>query len=236
MRESSGTDGPWRTCRTRSHAKPSRPTPASSPCATRSTQGRRGWGELAEFFTPDAVYIDPAWGRIEGREAIREFFVKSMAGLTGHGWSTPENWTMAEGHRLVSQWDQILGHKPDGTRLARARALDPLLRRQRPVLLQPRHAQHDAHRPDDAGDGLEAAGGLQHAAARPEPRCLASRRLGPPRAPIRELTAAVLHGAGSESFACCAAIARRPFTKCATSSPASACSLARSRRRNQSLS
>jgi ketosteroid isomerase-like protein len=77
--------------------------------------GRRGWGELAEFFTPDAVYIDPAWGRIEGREAIREFFVKSMAGLTGHGWSTPENWTLAEGHRLVSQWDQILGRKPDGT-------------------------------------------------------------------------------------------------------------------------
>ncbi len=77
--------------------------------------GHRGWGDLAGFFTADAVYIDPAWGRIEGREAIREFFVKSMAGLTGHGWSTPENWTMAEGHRLVSQWDQILGHKPDGS-------------------------------------------------------------------------------------------------------------------------
>jgi hypothetical protein len=76
--------------------------------------GRRGWEDLAEFFTEDAVYIDPAWGRIEGREAIREFFVKSMAGLTGHGWSTPENWTMAEGHRLVSQWDQILGYQPDG--------------------------------------------------------------------------------------------------------------------------
>jgi hypothetical protein len=78
-------------------------------------QGTHGWAELADFFTPDAVYIDPAWGRIEGREKIREFFVKSMTGLTGYGWSTPENWTMAEGHRLVSQWDQILGHKPDGT-------------------------------------------------------------------------------------------------------------------------
>jgi hypothetical protein len=77
--------------------------------------GNRGWGDLAEFFTDDAVYIDPAWGRIEGRPAIREFFVKSMAGLTGYGWSTPENWTMAEGHRLVSQWDQVLGHRPDGT-------------------------------------------------------------------------------------------------------------------------
>ena len=40
---------------------------------------------------------------------------RSMAGLTGYGWSTPENWTLCEGPRLVSQWDQILGHKPDGT-------------------------------------------------------------------------------------------------------------------------
>jgi ketosteroid isomerase-like protein len=77
--------------------------------------GRRRWAEVADFFTEDAAYIDPAWGRIEGREGIREFFEKSMAGLTGHGWSTPENWTMAEGHRLISQWDQVLGHKEDGT-------------------------------------------------------------------------------------------------------------------------
>jgi ketosteroid isomerase-like protein len=71
--------------------------------------GKQPWSRLADFFTEDAAYIDPAWGRIEGREAIRVFFERSMAGLTGHGWSTPENWTMAEGHRLVSQWDQILG-------------------------------------------------------------------------------------------------------------------------------
>jgi ketosteroid isomerase-like protein len=77
--------------------------------------GDATWSQLADFFTEDAVYIDPAWGRIEGRESIREFFEKSMAGLTGHGWSTPENWTMCDGARLVSQWDQILGHKEDGT-------------------------------------------------------------------------------------------------------------------------
>ena len=77
--------------------------------------GRRPWSALADLFTEDAVYIDPAWGRIEGRERIREFFEKSMAGLTGHGWSTPENWTMAEGRRVVSQWDQILGQQEDGT-------------------------------------------------------------------------------------------------------------------------
>ena len=77
--------------------------------------GDKPWSALADFFTEDAVYIDPAWGRIEGREAIREFFTKSMEGLTGYGWSTPENWTMAQGARLVSQWDQVLGHQEDGT-------------------------------------------------------------------------------------------------------------------------
>ena len=77
--------------------------------------GNATWSSLADFFTEDAVYIDPAWGRVEGRESIREFFEKSMAGLTGYGWSTPENWTMADGARLVSQWDQILGHADDGT-------------------------------------------------------------------------------------------------------------------------
>jgi ketosteroid isomerase-like protein len=77
--------------------------------------GDATWSQLADFFTEDAAYIDPAWGRIDGRENIREFFEKSMLGLTGHGWSTPENWTMAEGNRLVSQWDQVLGEKKDGT-------------------------------------------------------------------------------------------------------------------------
>jgi hypothetical protein len=77
--------------------------------------GRKPWRALGDFFTEDAAYIDPAWGRIEGRESIRDFFEKSMVGLTGHGWETPENWTMVEGHRLVSQWDQILGRKPDGS-------------------------------------------------------------------------------------------------------------------------
>jgi ketosteroid isomerase-like protein len=77
--------------------------------------GDATWSALADFFTEDAVYIDPAWGRIEGREKIREFFEQSMAGLTGHGWSTPENWTMCDGSRLVSQWDQILGQKEDGS-------------------------------------------------------------------------------------------------------------------------
>jgi hypothetical protein len=77
--------------------------------------GSQTWDVLADFFTEDAAYIDPAWGRIDGRENIRTFFVDSMKGLTGHGWSTPENWMMAEGPRIVSQWDQVLGEREDGS-------------------------------------------------------------------------------------------------------------------------
>jgi len=76
--------------------------------------GIHGWDKLADFFTEDAVYIDPAWGRQETREGIRAFFVKSMAGLTGYGWSSPERWIMADGHRIVSQWDQVMGTKDGG--------------------------------------------------------------------------------------------------------------------------
>ncbi len=45
-------------------------------------RGRKPWSALADFFTEDAVYIDPGWGRIEGRESIRTFFERSMAGLS----------------------------------------------------------------------------------------------------------------------------------------------------------
>ncbi|WP_159931039.1 nuclear transport factor 2 family protein [Oceanicoccus sp. KOV_DT_Chl] len=77
--------------------------------------GNKSWSELADFFTADAVYIDPAWGRQESREVIRQFFNDSMAGLTGYGWSSPERWIMVDGHRVVSQWDQVLGKKTDGS-------------------------------------------------------------------------------------------------------------------------
>lgn len=76
---------------------------------------RLTWRKLADFYTPDGVTIDPVWGRIEGRENIATYCEQSMSGLTGYGWWSRENWTMCEGPRVVSQWDQILGTKPDGT-------------------------------------------------------------------------------------------------------------------------
>ena len=164
--------------------------------------GRKPWSALADFFTEDAAYIDPAWGRIEGRENIRDFFERSMAGLTGYGWSTPENWTMCEGPRLVSQWDQILGQKPDGTPWLVAGLSILYYAGGGKLLLQPRHAEHDARRRDAEGDGMEAAGRLQHAPAQAEPRHLAAEGVGAPREESGALAAASFPAAASADSPC----------------------------------
>lgn len=75
--------------------------------------GEAPWSALAEFFTEDAVFVDPAWGRIEGRDAIARFMDESMAGLDD--WSFPEGFTMVDGDRLVSfWWNRLPGTRPDG--------------------------------------------------------------------------------------------------------------------------
>lgn len=79
----------------------------------RIERGELSWDALADFFTDDATFIDPAWGRVEGREAICRFLVESMAGL--EGWTFPREWTMVEGDRVVSLWQNRLpGRRPDG--------------------------------------------------------------------------------------------------------------------------
>ena len=41
------------------------------------------FGVLADFYTEDAVYVDGAWGRLEGRDTIARWLVDSMAGHGG---------------------------------------------------------------------------------------------------------------------------------------------------------
>jgi hypothetical protein len=81
----------------------------------RVERGELPWSALAEgFFTPDAVFVDPAWGRTEGREAVAEFMDRSMAGL--EGWTFPEEWTLVDGSRVVSfWWNRLPGARPDGS-------------------------------------------------------------------------------------------------------------------------
>jgi ketosteroid isomerase-like protein len=80
----------------------------------RVERGELPWDALAAFFTEDATFIDPAWGRVQGIDSIRKFLVESMAGL--EGWSFPRVFTAVDGNRLVSGWQNRLpGQRPDGT-------------------------------------------------------------------------------------------------------------------------
>jgi ketosteroid isomerase-like protein len=76
--------------------------------------GERGWASLAdEFFTDDVVFVDPAWGRTEGRDAVTHFLEQSMTGLDD--WRFPEEWTMVDGDRVVSMWwNRLPGPDVDG--------------------------------------------------------------------------------------------------------------------------
>lgn len=75
---------------------------------------QRPWSDLGDFFTEDAWYVDPAWGRVQGLTAIREFLDQSMRGL--EGWEFPTEWTLVEGDRLVSCWmNRLPGQRSDGS-------------------------------------------------------------------------------------------------------------------------
>ncbi|MEM9874565.1 MAG: nuclear transport factor 2 family protein, partial [Myxococcota bacterium] len=64
------------------------------------------WPALADLFAHDATYHDPFFGRAEGREAIRDFLVRSMSGL--EDWVFPIEWTAIDEGRVVYRWRNTL--------------------------------------------------------------------------------------------------------------------------------
>jgi ketosteroid isomerase-like protein len=77
------------------------------------------FGALADFYTDDAVYVDAAWGRIEGKEAIAHWLEHSMIGLDD--WKFPVEFTAIEGNDVVVKWTQIIpGRRADGTPYAQS--------------------------------------------------------------------------------------------------------------------
>jgi len=78
-------------------------------------EGRATWTDLARCFTDDAVYIDPAWGRIEGIAEIRRFLDESMRGL--EDWRFPVRAAALDGDLLLVRWTQVLpsGHRQSGS-------------------------------------------------------------------------------------------------------------------------
>ncbi len=80
----------------------------------RVESGEIGWDALADLFTEEATYIDPAWGRFVGREAIRRFMHDSMQGL--NGWTFPVEWVTIDGDRIIIKfWNRLPGRRSDGT-------------------------------------------------------------------------------------------------------------------------
>lgn len=71
--------------------------------------GTRPWVDLVQFFTDDAVFIDPAWGRVEGLDQIREFLLDSMTGI--EDWTFPVDGVFVHGDEIIVKYRQVL---PDG--------------------------------------------------------------------------------------------------------------------------
>jgi len=76
--------------------------------------GELSWEALADFFTDDATFIDPAWGRVEGIAEIRQFLVESMLGLDG--WTFPHEFATVHEDQLLARWQNRLpGARADGS-------------------------------------------------------------------------------------------------------------------------
>ena len=66
----------------------------------------RPWSDLAQHFTDDVVFVDPAWGRMEGLEAVSaEAFGSAMDGID---WTFPIDFTMVDGDTAVIKWRQVM--------------------------------------------------------------------------------------------------------------------------------
>lgn len=67
--------------------------------------GNGTWDRLAEFFTDDAVYVDPAWGRVEGLDEMRAtVFGEAMVGL--EDWRFPTDLYAIVGDTVLIKWRQ----------------------------------------------------------------------------------------------------------------------------------
>ena len=69
-------------------------------------RAERPWSDLVEFFTDDAVFVDPAWGRVEGLGAIEAFLRDSMTGI--EDWTFPVDHVYVDGDEVIVKFRQVL--------------------------------------------------------------------------------------------------------------------------------
>ena len=82
--------------------------------------GNGTWRDLAQFFTDDAVFVDPAWGRVEGIEEMNAtVFGDAMVGL--ESWTFPTDFYVIDGDTVVVKWRQVLpGTRADGSEFSQS--------------------------------------------------------------------------------------------------------------------
>jgi ketosteroid isomerase-like protein len=61
---------------------------------------KRDWNAWADLFTEDATYYEVQYGELRGREAIREWITKTMAGVPDMFFPAPK-WFMIDGDRVA---------------------------------------------------------------------------------------------------------------------------------------
>ncbi len=77
--------------------------------------GDATWSALAQYFTDDAVFIDPAWGRVEGIDEMKAtVFGDAMVGL--EEWTFPVEFYAIEGDNVLIKWKQLLPGKRENGR------------------------------------------------------------------------------------------------------------------------
>jgi ketosteroid isomerase-like protein len=77
--------------------------------------GDATWSALAQYFTDDAVFIDPAWGRVEGIDEMKAtVFGDAMVGL--EEWTFPVEFYAIDGDNVLIKWKQLLPGKRENGR------------------------------------------------------------------------------------------------------------------------
>ena len=96
------------------------PDPSSARRFAQSLRADGTWADLAQFFTDDAVFIDPAWGRVVGLDNMKaSVFGEAMVGL--EEWKFPTDFFMIDGDTVVVKWRQVLpGQRADGSAYAQS--------------------------------------------------------------------------------------------------------------------
>ncbi len=92
----------------------SREETAAAYARHRALHEARRWADLADLFHAEGYYWEPFFGRIDGREEIRDFLRSSMSGL--EDWVFPLQWVVIDENRVVTQWfNRLPKLRRDGT-------------------------------------------------------------------------------------------------------------------------